>query len=432
MRTILFSLVLGGGLLAASAAHAQDSDLAVEGNGYPLGEGAEFHPTVGAELGFTDNVFFEDDRDDVRMAGILRLIAEAWLASKDPEEYASDDPFTAEAEDVNEPAHQRIQFRVGGHLAYEEWLSAEETVRSQRDVEAELSGKLAVNPQGAIRFDAHDNFRRDTRPTNFESFTDTDRIFNNLGLGLKWQPGGRTLGVGAYWENYIDYFEDPDQRFANRMINTIGLRADWSFFPYSKVFADFTYGFVGGFGESTMGFAKRPAQPIRGGVGVATAITELFTVKANVGWAYASYEGGASYNSPVLGAEVGFRYAPTGRVVVDYAWDKKDSVNADFYSEHAIEGHVDQQLGPVVGSAGGLVAWRTYQGIPMDVGPPTRSDFLVGVKARLQWVLRETFAVVADYRTEVDSTEYRSTFGGDTDDPSYVRTEITAGVRAAF
>jgi hypothetical protein len=430
MHRKLVSLVIGGGLLALSGvASAQEADLAVEGPGYPVGEGTVIHPVLGAELGFTDNVFYEDS--DANASGLLRLIAEASIASKDPEPPSPDEVVDPEAPPP-EPPHQSMQFRAGGMLMYYEYLSGEEVVRSQRNLAADLHGNIIVNPQGAIAFEAYDRFIRDTRPTNFESFSDTNRDSNNLGLGLKYQPGGRQITAALKWENFIDYFEDADQRFANRMINTIRARGEWTFFPYSKAYLDLSYGFIGSFGSSGgMGTPKRSAQPIRAGLGVATAITEVFTVKANAGWAYAAYDGGASYNSPVLGGEVGFRYSPMGRFIVEYAWEKKDSVNADFYSEHYLGGRVDQQLSRFVLTGTGGVRWRTYEGIPMDIGPSTRDDLIFAVGARLQYAFKDWMAVVVDYKTEVDQTEYRTIFDG-MDDPSFVRTEITAGVRAAF
>jgi len=432
MPRTLLSLVIGGGLLAiASVASAQEADLAVEGPGYPVGEGTVIHPTLGAELGFTDNVFYEQGGNQ-NAAGIFRLIAEAAIASKEiqPEE---PDPLATEAAPPEEP-HQALIFRAGGLIFYQEYLSGSEVVRSQRNLGGDLHGNITVNPQGVVAVEGYDRFVRDTRPTNFETFSDANRDSNSLGLGLKYQPGGRQITAALKWENFIDYFEDADQRFANRMINTIRARGEWTFFPYSKAYADLSYGFIGSFASGTSAIqpAKRSAQPIRAGLGIATAITELFTVKANAGWAYASYDGGASYNSPVLGGEVGFRYSPMGRFIVEYAWEKKDSINADFYSEHYFGGRVDQQLSRFVltGTAG--VRLRTYEGIPMEIGEPIRDDLIFAVGARLQYAFKEWMAAVADYKTEVDQTDYRTMNGGDTDDPSFVRTEVTAGVRAAF
>jgi hypothetical protein len=68
----------------------------------------------------------------------------------------------------------------------------------------------------------------------------------------------------------------------------------------------------------------------------------------------------------------------------------------------------------------------------MDIGAPTRDDVIFAVGTRATYVFKDWLAAVADWRTEIDATDYRNNFGGEVTDPSYVRTEITAGVRAAL
>ena len=419
-------------LLSAKAADAQEVS-AVEGPGYPLGEGTVFHPTVGADLGFTDNVYYQDDA--TRASGLLRLLVAFAVASKEIEPEPVD-PLMIDGEDdaPAEPAAPKLRFRAGGGLRYDEFLSAHETVRSQRTLGADLRGRLEVLPESLVAFHVDEQFVRDTRPTNFESTDQNNRISNTLELGLKVQPGGRTMNGQLRWRNQIDYFEDPDTRFANRMINEIHLGYEWKLFPYTKLLADVSYGFIGGLGSPDLGGMpyKRAANPIRGGVGVASAITELFTVKANVGWAYASYAGGASYNAPILGAEIGFQYSPLGRLLVEYAWEHRDSINADFYRDHLFGARVDHQLWRIVATARGQVRLRGYRGISPVIGPPTRDDVIIAVGAAGTYTIRDTFGVVADWTTEIDQTDYMSSFSGTGDDPSYTRTEITVGVRAAF
>jgi hypothetical protein len=435
-RVAFVSLCLG---LALPGTAAAQQVTAVEGVGYPVGEGTVIHPTVGGELGFTDNVFYGDSDSDETgrfAAGIFRLVAEAAIASKEitPEEPV--DPLLDEtAEEPAEPAHQKISFRAGGRLAYSEYISGNEAVRSQRNLAADLNGNIVIAPQGTVAFSADERFVRDTRPTNFESFGDTNRIFNTLALGLKYQPGGRQINGGLRWENHIDFFENSSHRVANRMENYLHLRSEWNFFPYSKVFADASYGFIGGFGSTSSATGmpfKRSANPIRGGIGIATAITEIFTVKAHLGWAYASYSGGASYNSPLLGTEIGYRYSPVGRIVLGYSWDHFDSINADYFVDHALTARVDHQFGKIVADVYGDVRFRSYAGVPMELGGGTdRADLVFAVGADASYVLKDWLAIVASYRTEGDATDYETTVDI-RDNPSYVRTEITAGVRAAL
>lgn len=434
MTRTLLSLVVGGSLLAVAAtASAQEAvSTVVEGPGYPIGEGTVLHPTLGAEAGFTDNVFHE--ADGLNAAGIIRLIVEGAIASKKIDGASADDAVLDGEDAGAEPAAQNIQFRAGGRLAYTEFLSGEGGVRAQRDLSADLGANLVVAPEGALSFDAGERFVRDTRPTNFYSYDSTNRIANSLALGLTYQPGGRTMKGSLHWENQLDFFEDGDQRFANRMSNAIRARYEWKFFPYSKLFADASYGFLGGFGSDggALDAIKRSAQPIRGGAGIATSLSEQLTLKAHVGWAYASYSGGTGYNTPVLGAEVGYRYSPLGRVVAEYNWDHRDSINGDYYRDHHLGGRVDQQFGRIVGTAAGELRLRTYHGIPMALGVADRDDVILAASLRASYVYRDWLAFVGEFRTESVVTDYRQIAGGFIDNPGYTSNELTAGVRAAF
>jgi len=422
--------------VTAGAAHAQSApeNNVVEGAGYPVGEGTVIHPVLGAEVGMINNVFYEESSSNPYTAGILRLIAEASVASKQIEPEPEMDPLLDPNEEAPAaPAAPKLEYRAGGRLEYSEYLAPDSYVRAQRTLGANLNGHLVVSPQGRFKFNADEHFVRDTRPTNYEGVDGNNRIANNLGLAVTYQPGGRQIGVSLGWDNQIDYFEDPDSQFANRMINSLRARGDWQWAPFTKFYADFNLGFIGGFASDSLNGTeyKRSAMPIRGGVGLATAITEMFTVKAHVGWGYASYSGGDGYNRPVLGVELGYRYMPTGRFTVGYDWDHHDSVNADYFTDHAITARVDHQFGArIIGNVTGDVRFRAYRGISTQIGASSRNDLLFSIGAGGTYVLKDWVGVVVNYRTEVDQTDYMSISFGD--DPSYTRHEVTAGVRAAL
>ena len=436
MKRSALVMVTGLGLLAPAVVSAQEATV-VEGPGYPVGEGSVLHPTLGAEVGFTDNVFYAQRSPN--RSGLLRLIAEMAIAAKEPEP-AQADPLVIDGEEIPEEsptAKRKLDYRLGGALRYDEYLTTQDWVRAQRTLGLDLKGHVTANPEGEISFTASDNLSRDTRPTNYENpdGLQNNRIVNQLGLTLRYQPGGRQIGGEVRWQNQIDIFEASGSQFANRMINSIGLRGDWRYFPYTKFLAELNYSFINGLGDNDLGGMtyKQSSQPIRGGVGVQTAITELFTVKAHLGWAYASYAAGEGYNAPEVGAEVGYRYAPTGRIVGSYTWEHRDSINANYYRDHRLGGALDQQFGDrILASATLDLRFRGYRGVSPALGAPSRDDLIFAVGARGSYVLKDTFAIVAQYKTEVDQTDYVSNFNGEMDDPSYVRTEITAGVRAAF
>jgi hypothetical protein len=178
---------------------------------------------------------------------------------------------------------------------------------------------------------------------------------------------------------------------------------------------------------------KASSNPIRIQAGIGSAITEITTVKAHAGWAYSGYDAGPGYNAPVLGAEFGYRYNPLGRFVLEYNWDYRDSINANFYRDHHFTAKVDHQVGLIVVDAS-LDFWlRNYQGINASIGAPARDDVIFEGKLGGQYVYKDWMAFTAGYRLTSVATDYVSMDGlGGTDDPSYTRHELLAGVKAAF
>jgi hypothetical protein len=154
-----------------------------------------------------------------------------------------------------------------------------------------------------------------------------------------------------------------------------------------------------------------------------------------VGYGNGLYSAGANFNSFLALAEVGYRYSPLGRVVAKYTHDFSDSINANYFSDHALTASIDQQLGPIVmhASVGGRL--RAYRGISPVLGPdPSRDDVIIEVLVRGRYFLRERLALTAQYQLLVDQTDYRYQPEGSAgpDDPGFVRHEALLGALAAF
>jgi hypothetical protein len=419
-------LVATTAALGFSVGHASAQE-AVEGKGVEISPGTVVHPTFGADFGVIDNVFYEDNTTVT--SGLLRLSANFSVASAkvEPEEAVPGE------EAANEPAPPTFEFRAGGGVRYEEFLYyANPSTAAQRNLSLDTQAHLQVYPQGTLSFIADDRLRRDVRPRNFEDTSSTARIDNLLDLGLRYQPGGRTISGTLRYQNMTDIVESTS--IANRMNHTLGLRGDWQWLPYTRFFADASVGFFGSLGAAqlaTSGLTKQSSVPIRGLVGVATAISEPLTVKLHAGWAYGPYGGGEGYNGPLLDAEVGYAYAPAGRVVVEYNYDYEDSINANYYRDHKFTAKIDQQLIDKLLLSGAVdVRLRGYRGID-SIGMASRDDLILGGVVQAQYVLSERYYLTGTYTGSVDTTSYRTSFQG-MDDPSYTRQEAMLGARAAF
>jgi hypothetical protein len=431
------------GLLIVSAATARAETPAasataiVEGPGVKVGEGTVLHPILGAETGVIANVFREQDGGAT--SGILRLIGEIGIGSLSPQRLEmAQGPLSArngtEEEQVNTaPNKGDLEFRADLSLTYDEYLTTNDNVRKQRDLAIAAGLRAMLFPVGtwAVAFD--DQFTRETRPTNFESRSGTDRDINSLRLQLLFQPRQRTLAGALRFENRIDVFEASDQQFANRLQNTIGLRVNWQFLPVTRFFADTSLGFFSGLGSSQ----KVSSMPLRILAGAQSAITVNTTVNTHIGFGKGFYASGPDFTNVLLGADVGYRYSPVGRVTFLYDFDFGDSINANYYRDHAFKSTVEQQFAPFVVQGSAEIRFRGYRGVISNVtGPTDRDDLIFALGLGGHYNFRDWFAATLNYSLVSDQTSFiYMTQGGErvyTDDPSYTRQELLVGVRAAL
>lgn len=422
-------LLLAAFLCAALSAQAHAEDAIVEGPGYKVGDGTVLHPSVGVETGFDSNVFYEED--DPVASPILRLVARFAMASLSEQRLEEE---TLDTSGLPPGEAAKVAFRAGLSLGYQEYLTGNDRAQSQRDLAIGAELHALIFPKGTVAFSIDNNFVRDTRPTNFESSEGLDRDVNHLKLAMIYQPGGRALTGAVRYENRIDVFESDQSSFANRLQHTIGARVDWQFLPITRFYFDASLGFFGPLGDGMLEGTvyKQESMPLRLVLGANTAITERTTLATRVGFGKGFYEDGADFTGPIFGAQFGYRYSPFGRFVLQYDYDFHDSINANYFADHALTATVDHQVSQFLFRVGGGARYRAYRGIPASVGPPERDDVIFNVLAQSRYMYRDWLAVTADYDLVVDETDYIATAGGFMDNPSYTRHQALLGVQAAF
>lgn len=417
-------LLASAGVLALSAplfsSTAQAQDASVQGPGYKVSEGTVMHPTVGAETGFISNVFYEDSTP--LAAAVLRLTGNLAFSSTEIEE----EEDTSEGSTGEPP---KFDFSAGLRMSYEEFLSGDASAQAQRNLGLGGDISLTIFPQGKVRFNFTDNFIRTNRPTNFESSSVLNRDVNHFKASASIQGLESSLRTTFRFENTLDIFESTGSSFANRQQSLLGARVDWQFLPITRFYLDASYGLYSALGNGT----KASSTPLRIKTGADSAITESTTLSVHAGFVKGFYSAGADYTAPIYGAEFGLRYSPVGRVTLGYGHDFDDSINGNFYSDHALTLKFDQQISRALVSFKADTRLRTYQGLSMILGGgSTRNDFILGLGADAGYELKEWLALSATYQTQVVATDYRSTVSGVTDDPSFARHTLMVGATAAF
>lgn len=400
----------------------------VEGPGLKVGEGTVLHPIIGLETGYVSNVFFEADTP--KGAGILRLIGQIGAGSLSPQR------LTPSGQTDSMPGGQSeagtLEYRADLRLTYDLHLSGEDSIQAQNGLGVGFLFRGSVFPRKTWSFLYLENFQRVIRATNFESESQTNRDINRLQLGLQFAPGGRALTGLLHYENVIDFFEDSEQRFANRMQNSLGLTVAYRWLPLTQFFGDVTAGAFGGLGSDSQ---KVSSYPLMVSAGIQTQITFNTTLIARAGYQNGFYSEGANYSAALAGLQFGYRYTRTGRVSFLYDYNHQDSINANFFRDHSFRLLFEQQFVPFVVHVEPELRLRHYAGIVSNMlvmGPDERDDLILQVAAGARYNFRDWFAGVVEYRLTSVQTDYRYTVDGMPDDPSFTRHEIVAGVRAAL
>lgn len=432
MKSLHRTGTIGLFVTLASAHPVAAQEAVVEGPGVQLGEGTVFHPSVALETGIVSNVFYE--ADDPVSAGLVRLIGAFSIASQTHQpEGEMEAGVEVEGEPVEEETPPQVDFRVGGQVILNGYVSDKETVRDQSDVGVGLDGNVTFFPKGDFALTLDDSFLRDTRPRNFESTGNLNRDYNHFTGGARFQPQGRTISVGARYENVIDRFESDEASFANRIHHIVAARGEWRLFPYTKFFLDASLGF---FSQLEGGAAayKPDSMPLRIQTGVGTALTEVTTLRAYIGYGNGFYDSGPNFSNVIGGAEFGWRYTEYGRLILTADYNFHDSLQANFYRDYSFLATLQQQLGLILGAIDGGVRLRGYRGIPAAImGPSERDDVILFGTVRAAYLLRDWLAITARVEATVDSTDYMYTAGtAGMVSPEYTRVDAFIGVSAAF
>lgn len=390
----------------------------VEGPGIKVGEGTVLHPILGIETSFISNAFYEDT--DPEPVGVTRLVARFATGSLPPQRLQN--PDGSETENVG-----TMEWRAAAQLSYDFYMSGKDTLQAQGGLGVGAVLRGTVFPQQTWSFLYLDNFERVLRATNFESTDRTNRDINRLLLGVRYAPKGRTVEGLLHYTNLIDFFEDKDQRFANRMHNTLGLTVSWRFRPMTVFFGDFKQSINGGLGDSS---TMVDNYPLALTAGVQTLLTLKTTLIGRIGYTNGFYSSGPSYSAITGGLQVGYRYSPNGRAALMYEYAFHDSINANFYRDHAVQLDIEQRFAPFFLSVRPELRFRKYEGVNSVVaGPDTRNDVIVAATASARYNFRNSLGAIVEYRLGLVETDFMTALG---DDPSFVRHEVVAGVRAAL
>jgi hypothetical protein len=435
LRACIAVLVLVAGARAAAA-----QETIVEGPGYRVGEGTVIHPSVGMTTGLLYNAFYE--RETPKSTPVFHLRGAVSIASQGDRPKSEIELLKGDAKaDPARDTAPSVEFRLGAMLDLELYATSNETV-ARRLLSGALTGHVLTAPRGPVSFYADEALTRVSTPVNYESYgNDINRIINRLTGGLQFRPGDGAFRFAVQYENTFDVFESARSAFANRMYHIGRGRAEWQFLPITRFFLDGSWGYVGGMNSASCEEIKRSSKPLRIQAGASTALSELTSLRAHVGYGKGFYQARSSdcsdmgtpdFSNMLLGAELGYRYSPLGRLSVTYEYDFQDSIQANYYRDHALVGRLLQQVDQVMLTAGLDIRQRLYVGVPAglrcDSGLDTRDDTIVRLSGKGYYLYRDWLGFTASLDLVSDSTSCTREF----QEQGYTRTELQVGAVAAF
>ena len=109
-----------------------------------------------------------------------------------------------------------------------------------------------------------------------------------------------------------------------------------------------------------------------------------------------------------------------------------DSVNANFYRDHAIRAFVEQLYVPFAVVVQPEFRLREYTGINIMGAPPTRDDVIFSVIGGIHYNFRNWIAATVDYKFSTVQTDFSYMVNGETIDLNFVRHELLLGMRVAM
>src|SRR5262249_9373374 len=138
---------------------------------------------------------------------------------------------------------------------------------------------------------------------------------------------------------------------------------------------------------------------------------------------------------PTISSILGYRYSPLGRAALAYDFVYVDSINANYYRDHALRLILQQGFEPFVVVLQPELRFREYSGttVMSTTGSNVRDDLIFAVTGGIHYIFRDFFAAVVDYHFSTVQTDFRYMDNtGKVADPSFVRHELLAGVRLAL
>ena len=275
----LFGCLFFGPKQASAQAWLQDRRI-LEGEGLRSGD-FEFHPGIGAELGYDSNYFLRTDKTDPRFVngapqnpptdgGVLHVTPSLTLN-------------TVHAKDPT-AAPSPIAFTAAVAATYSEYFGKQE-LRDQRNLSGGASARFDINAGRPIAFGVFATYQRLIQPT---VVGDPNLSFNRSDVGagadVTVTPGGGTLDMRFGYQFFGALFEDSEGVPYTNFTHEVSVRNRWRFRPRTALFSETTLRFISYPNASRALNYLNDSTPLRTRFGVTGLVTDRFGVLVAAGY----------------------------------------------------------------------------------------------------------------------------------------------------
>lgn len=369
-----------------------------EGPGIKLGERMVFHPGIGLEGGYDNNLFLQPE--STLGAGRIRVSATLDFATR---------PKQREGEN-GEP--HTIDFNLGTTFIYNEYLSENKVVQDRRNLDIEATLSLLLFPQKLFSFFISDIFVRHIEPRyDLQEGFSIDKDRNEARLGFIIAPGQGIFELNLNYGFIYNYYENGGDLaiLGNSMEHEINLDLKWKFLPKTALL------FHGQFipiiheeGVTSTGIRNYSSYHVKGMIGLIGLITPKFSLLAEIGYGAGFYEDNTPDADTFIG-KIGliFNVTPFVRIQLGYDRDFKDSLWANYFTrDHGYLSYSHLIAGKVLVELRGGFSWFSYAPFEFQGTTYNRNDPIIDISLFAEYRIRNWLGINGTISYEGNFTEF--------------------------
>ena len=355
--------------------------------GAKLGEGTLLHASLGADIGYDSNVFYESSNPTSATIAHITPAADISNASRDGS------------------APDSVYYNLGASLVYREYLSGGDAVRSQRAFNPTVSGLLRFSSRQTMSLSLSDTFTRTQDPPYQLSTSSITHDRNAAQLQLKFAPGGGRIQILLGYTNILDVYETDPYKSGSNMTNTGVLDLSWRWLPKTALFVQVSQGAVTYLRSNTGKFASYPFSATAGLRGL---LTQKLALKLSAGYSYGFYASGGTnpsgFGNVVLNGELNYNLSITSLAGLGYLHQFQNSaLVGDFYDLDAVYAALRELIGGRLATAASIrYENRRYHGAAFAT--TSRTDNVVTAGLTADYMIQRVFYLGVGYTLSFAST----------------------------